>query len=131
MRPPGWSLFCFNSLQTGKSFRTYVFQHHPYNISEQFQFPSNGKVLSDEQNPLARFTAAIMFQFPSNGKVLSDLTQTIPYRFRSCFNSLQTGKSFRTGIKMLCKKEFPSFNSLQTGKSFRTKLKMLKGIIFF
>ena len=73
MRPPGWSLFCFNSLQTGKSFRTYVFQHHPYNISEQFQFPSNGKVLSDEQNPLARFTAAIMFQFPSNGKVLSDM----------------------------------------------------------
>ena len=38
----------------------------------EFQFPSNGKVLSDVNNVTARHEAAEKFQFPSNGKVLSD-----------------------------------------------------------
>ena len=87
---------CFHSLQTGKSFRTPILPGtklgHP-----KFPFPSNGKVLSDEQsNPIASISFCFhslqtgksfrtwedmgpyerrdyMFPFPSNGKVLSDL----------------------------------------------------------
>ena len=65
-----------------------------------------------------------MFQFPSNGKVLSDFGDALlqikdPHQ---SFNSLQTGKSFRTPDILSSETEpHQSFNSLQTGKSFRTK----------
>ena len=38
-----------------------------------FQFPSNGKVLSDWHSPVRVGSVKIGFQFPSNGKALSDL----------------------------------------------------------
>ena len=87
-----------------------------------FQFPSNGKVLSDksiqpESNPGERR----VFQFPSNGKVLSDLRfftckmlirVSIPFQRESPFGR---GTLWITHSPRIC------FNSLQTGKSFRTK----------
>ena len=66
-------------------------------IAAVFQFPSNGKVLSDRNAFRATFNGE-MFQFPSNGKVLSDeaATDTEIKTHKDSFNSLQTGKSFRT-----------------------------------
>ena len=67
----------FNSLQTGKSFRTHEKSYRKVHcVHQEFQFPSNGKVLSD----------IIMKRLLTS----SD---------SSCFNSLQTGKSFRTWEK--------------------------------
>ena len=136
----------FNSLQTGKPFRTcrmqnvaqriflYVsipfkrespFGHVDKGVSfkttpPKFQFPSNGKALSD--GPLAIVPLLFgKFQFPSNGKALSDSIDG--YNDANvCFNSLQTGKPFRTRINGYGRKVFRHlcFNSLQTGKPFRT-----------
>ncbi len=90
--------------------------------AKQFQFPSNGKVLSDITNskpmrmagenvsiPFKRespfgpkmietgIRILLLFQFPSNGKVLSDRKELqIIHHKNVSFNSLQTGKSFRT-----------------------------------
>ena len=38
----------------------------------EFQFPSNGKVLSDSRHVSDALLEYREFQFPSNGKVLSD-----------------------------------------------------------
>ncbi len=60
---------CFNSLQTGRSFRTCTCHIDVYMTStDRFQFPSNGKVFP---NLVAVFEELrlIEFQFPSNGKV--------------------------------------------------------------
>ena len=113
----------------------------------RFQFPSNGKVLSDAGVCKVNLhNNADVFQFPSNGKVLSDAEMDAKINaLRVGFNSLQTGKSFRTHLRQNAyyynkKFQFPSngkvlsdiliskihlienscFNSLQTGKSFRT-----------
>ena len=40
-------------------------------MSRKFQFPSNGKVLSDLESFL-KTLEELAFPFPSNGKVLSD-----------------------------------------------------------
>ena len=40
-----------------------------------------------------------MFPFPSNGKALSDEETEVETEREESFNSLQTGKSFRTKIK--------------------------------
>ena len=90
----------FNSLQTGKSFRTIVLTFRGKG-RWVFQFPSNGKVLSDpitfsfniriifvsipfkRESPFGQRKTAKQillslntFQFPSNGKVLSDMYLT-------------------------------------------------------
>ena len=49
-------------------------RHDTLELGRLFQFPSNGKVLSDEQLPSYRSRPLDEFQFPSNGKVLSDFT---------------------------------------------------------
>ena len=43
----GMELFCFNSLQTGRSFRTEDFVDPGVEVVE-FQFPSNGKVFPNQ-----------------------------------------------------------------------------------
>ena len=66
----------FNSLQTGKPFRTVC---NPYHLSPKFllfQFPSNGKALSDVLN-IVLWSIVILFQFPSNGKALSDPVSSV------------------------------------------------------
>ena len=61
----------FNSLQTGKPFRTRKPGVYAYPGLSSFQFPSNGKALMDVE-------LKYPFQFPSNGKALSDRFLT-PY----------------------------------------------------
>ena len=63
----------FNSLQTGRTFRTLPAAWHAYMAVIKFQFPSNGK------------------DFPNSSSVMLRSR----YRFLS-FNSLQTGRTFRT-----------------------------------
>ncbi len=63
----------FNSLQTGRSFRTNIIHLSMLHEYQGFQFPSNGKVFP---NTNFRLTSA---KLVSHG-----------------FNSLQTGRSFRT-----------------------------------
>ena len=69
-----FSMKCFNSLQTGRYFRTNI-----HNADEFIkQYPE--------------------FQFPSNGKVFPNLKTEIPPKIPKSlrFNSLQTGRYFRT-----------------------------------
>ena len=63
------------------------------------------------------------FQFPSNGKDFPNGTPLPPLSrgFPFGFNSLQTGRTFRTIPKRWTSRKLPSFNSLQTGRTFRTK----------
>ena len=91
-------LICFNSLQTGRSFRTFSVRNRWHLPGIKFQFPSNGKVFPNFH--LHRDVAcvcSIRFQFPSNGKVFPNrLNNCGALMFRKSFNSLQTGRSFRT-----------------------------------
>ena len=91
---------CFNSLQTGRSFRT------PPNVDAVVRIP-------------------LWFQFPSNGKVFpNSLELWCIFGWRPCFNSLQTGRSFRTekeaGSLGISGRQF-CFNSLQTGRTSSTQ----------
>ena len=77
---------------------TGAFEHQHNTGYLTFQFPSNGKALSDiykkegRENPMNK-----KFQFPSNGKALSDKgEERLAYLLFASFNSLQTGKPFRT-----------------------------------
>ena len=62
------------------------------------------------------------FQFPSNGKGFPNRRDWINTTKRDLgFNSLQTGKAFRTRLYAALGLALAlSFNSLQTGKAFRT-----------
>ena len=113
----------------------------------KFQFPSNGKVLSDGKNPRCPerpSPVSIPFkrESPFGHPVKGDRRPrhrgpevSIPFKRESPFgrgretplftrhvrfNSLQTGKSFRTSRSSQSYDRETSFNSLQTGKSFRT-----------
>ena len=116
---------CFNSLQTGKSFRT-IDSTRGYGNALSFQFPSNGKVLSDKPEA-ATPTSEEKFQFPSNGKVLLDQgllrmlfsdnageLVSIPFKRESPFGPAPIPRGGQT--------QESSFNSLQTGKSFWTPM---------
>ena len=82
-----------------------------------FQFPSNGKVYSEETYLTYNAAVGKMFQFPSNGKVYSEETYltfnaavgkvSIPFKRESVFRVKSPSPS---KIGMIC------FNSLQTGK---------------
>ena len=138
----------FNSLQTGRSFRTRGFIDTVMAINRKFQFPSNGKVFPNSDDP-DEIKAILKFQFPSNGKVFPNIFESIKkdkvllllFQFPSngkvfpnkcvydlnakhgikSFNSLQTGRSFRTSFyTSYSKTSRTCFNSLQTGRSFRT-----------
>ena len=91
----------FNSLQTGKSFRTQARTSKKEKENESFNSLQTGKSFrTGDQEP--RVDSAVLR-----------------------FNSLQTGKSFRTKFlrRQSGEEDFArSFNSLQTGKSFRTKV---------
>ena len=68
--------------------------------------------------------SALSFQFPSNGKGFPNLLVPAGWSMDVLsFNSLQTGKAFRTNRESGNRPEPPtkSFNSLQTGKAFRTE----------
>ena len=62
------------------------------------------------------------FQFPSNGKVFPNDKISVEFTSPNRFNSLQTGRSFRTiGLSVIPIHNLMGFNSLQTGWSFRTQ----------
>ena len=134
----------FNSLQTGKSFRT-GYTSQAFAMRKKFQFPSNGKVLSDTSRCLKKFEQKTSFQFPSNGKVLSDIDSGENYINLKKFQFPSNGKVLsdcsktqrtadQPSVSIPFKRESPfghrleadepvardCFNSLQTGKSFRT-----------
>ena len=62
----------FNSLQTGRSFRTVVNVLHIESSNEEFQFPSNGKVFPNTC-VIDHVCVVSKFQFPSNGKVFPNV----------------------------------------------------------
>ena len=102
----------FHSLPTGKSFRTpKSIMIFGYSITK-FPFPSNGKVLSDFMDKRRGSNEYIRFPFPSTGKVLSDAKAPPKTTALLSFNSLPTGKSFRTYhdkiIDLLIEFPFPS-----------------------
>ena len=137
----------FNSLQTGRTFRTSIPGRNDSLYVEAFQFPSNGKDFPNGRVtarlpldllvsiPFKReglsehgrqdaytITSTPGFQFPSNGKDFPNA------KFRErlnattiCFNSLQTGRTFRTlKFRKIKFSVWNGFNSLQTGRTFRT-----------
>ena len=82
----------FNSLQTGKCIQSCKdLLHRTVGLYDLFQFPSNGKVYSEESLQ-ANHLWAVEFQFPSNGKVDSEAQKTMGQFVEISFNSLQTGK---------------------------------------
>ena len=97
---------CFNSLQTGKSFRTTSVKHTTTGSSIKVSIPfKRESPFGPENIQSLKSLLSTKFQFPSNGKVLSDeilSTETSIKTDTSCFNSLQTGKSFRTRKCAIC-----------------------------
>ena len=137
----------FNSLQTGRSFRTQICEVHDYPY-HRFQFPSNGKVFPNPNTKHPGHFCRGQFQFPSNGKVFPNgrldkycdpvIDVSIPFKREGIselkklrkpltftalrFDSLQTGSTFRTWKSPQLPSPFLlRFNSLQTGRSFRTQ----------
>ena len=115
----------FNSLQTGRSFPTYINGNNIEGNVYKFQFPSNGMVFQNMSSWPKDIRNLLQFRFPSNGNGFQNFTAQSTDRLDSgCFNSLQTGRAFRTwknrnvsdGIR------HNGFNSLQTGRAFRTKM---------
>ena len=89
---------CFNSLQTGKSFRTICLMLCLFPRVRLVSIPfKRESPFGPRNSKISGYRMVSTFQFPSNGKVLSD-PSCRPHLQAPvhCFNSLQTGKSFRT-----------------------------------
>ncbi len=101
-----------------------------------FQFPSNGKDFPNCSVSSSGSVSSGVFQFPSNGKDFPNSLATMcgsSPRTMS-FNSLQTGRTFRTNRDAHYIRNQPlCFNSLQTGRTFRTGARKTKelGIYLF
>ena len=142
----------FNSLQTGKAFRTifYIFRigFFEENVSIPFKrerlselkdltwrrvrvgtlvsIPFKRERLSEQKISRSSALRCAWFQFPSNGKGFPNEFLNWRMAVAISFNSLQTGKAFRTSkLLWFGKNKFFSFNSLQTGKAFRTILGLI------
>ena len=121
-----------------------------YEDIREFQFPSNGKDFPNRETTPVSLMRQWQFQFPSNGKDFPNRRRLGKSSFFCCFNSLQTGRTFRTqrGTRINTAyitfqfpsngKDFPnrthatiwgtrhqSFNSLQTGRTFRTRFRKI------
>ena len=137
----------FNSLQTGRCFRTMkkkntglqiIVVSIPFKregVSEllmltgsgtfgfEFQFPSNGKVFPNHRLTHIYVNICYLFQFPSNGKVFpNEVSNEFECKCKK-FQFPSNGKVFpnisrftENGIELF------GFNSLQTGRCFRTML---------
>ena len=83
-----------------------------------FQFPSNGKVFPNEILGCVK-SSLKKFQFPSNGKVFPNEANVItPRPDYDGFNSLQTGRSFRTIEKVEAQVRVLKFQFPSNGKVF-------------
>ncbi len=141
---PDYIISCFNSLQTGKTFRTRMrmqsgltasrvsipfkrerlselmtFNHTKFR-QHWFQFPSNGKDFPNgKESGLLPMTPEMAFQFPSNGKDFPNSARaSMLKRVSPSFNSLQTGKTFRTEIIIKLERDYYTFQFPSNGKDF-------------
>ena len=139
-------VFCFNSLQTGKAFRTFrrpcgggyllhswvsipfkrerlsehnldwVFKQSNQHVSIPFK-----RERLSEQGLFRSSATKIVVSIPFKRERLSEhVLRNRKKRECFSFNSLQTGKAFRTLLKVIWISGGFCFNSLQTGKAFRT-----------
>ena len=60
------------------------------------------------------------FNSLQTGRSFRTTSEEVSITSYRCFNSLQTGRSFRTIVQSLVGLVILCFNSLQTGRSFRT-----------
>ena len=117
--------------------------------TEQFRFPSTGKVLGKVGANLLNRRFGSRFQFPSNGKVhekslcaekrkAQGKKVSIPFKREGTwkvtptrtpttvaisFNSLQTGRYMERELKAVVSERIDSFNSLQTGRYMESLLR--------
>ena len=92
--------------------------------------PFKREGLSELKIPTTNPMVTKEFQFPSNGKVFPNQIQILENNVGNLsFNSLQTGRSFRTQLRISITTVLQSFNSLQTGRSFRTVENVAKAVI--
>ena len=112
---------CFHSLQTGKSFRTIRISIHIMRKREKVSIPFKRESPFGLNSNVAVFLSVIFVSIPfkRESPFGQDADDTLVEE-QVCFNSLQTGKSFRTRIIIVSTFRRFSFHSLQTGKSFRT-----------
>ena len=110
----------FNSLQTGRTFRT---ESNAITIANILSFNSlqTGRTFrTGQSSPMSSPTRSLV-SIPFKREGLSELKRVdaLVYQLNS-FNSLQTGRTFRTNEEATMPKITFSFNSLQTGRTFRT-----------
>ena len=136
----------FNSLQTGKSFRTYHYSILSFLMIVSIPFKRESP-FGHERVSFAGPEEVKRFHSLQTGKSFRTYNLGSGDPVHLCFHSLQTGKSFRTDaifrvedprgelVSIPFKRESPfglpyawrykmrsfCFNSLQTGKSFRTR----------
>ncbi len=138
----------FNSLQTGKAFRTRWGRGNRSHREFSVSIPFKRERLSE--HCLSNFTDFffVSVSIPFKRERLSELLKigfgkvvttnvSIPFKRERlsehgnyhffcgsgfCFNSLQTGKAFRTIATHPPRYDLSCFNSLQTGKAFRTPM---------
>ena len=148
----------FNSLQTGRTFRTQsrvgldgemshvsipfkreglservTFEKPGVTITIKFQFPSNGKDFPNEMNDVQKSTLIAEFQFPSNGKDFPNrfcLLEALLQRMKS-FNSLQTGRTFRTDGEIETLETEGLFQFPSNGKDFPNLFRWCTNCTFF
>ena len=94
----GWKRVGFNSLQTGRTFRTGLIDLLNFEGSNGFNSLQTGRTFRTYITYFPRRKTMAKFQFPSNGKDFPNLSS--PYHVANfkteSFNSLQTGRTFRT-----------------------------------
>ncbi len=117
----------FNSLQTGKTFRTQCL-FPIYTGYQSFNSLQTGKTFRTLK---IYFTIAIYWivSIPFKRERLSEPGQKGDPLCQSLrFNSLQTGKTFRTNTdrNVVPREHLHGFNSLQTGKTFRTDIRNIR-----
>ena len=144
----------FNSLRAGKCVQTHLKQlMHAVQLQEKFQFPSSGKVCSDNCKGGDRNRSPVSFNSLRAGKCVQTLSPhwgkevsrvSIPFERESVFrppplsitvalltprfNSLRAGKCVQTGFT--CDPDgliWSSFNSLRAGKCVQTYLLVVIG----
>ena len=92
-----WPLAKFQFPSNGKLHSNNIQIYASAGVLAMFQFPSNGKLHSNNIQIYASAGVLAMFQFPSNGKLHSNQAME-DYERRSLlsFNSLQTGNCIQT-----------------------------------
>ena len=107
----------FDSLPSGKSFRTLKAYYTHRDKVEKFRFPSLGKVLSDVMcYNVCSNDQRVSIPFPRESPFRQDAQKAIDQIDQMCFDSLPPGKPFQTVKSELYKYLKESFDSLRSGK---------------